>query len=171
MIIYGDECCHKPLALPGRLFCFFRLKISKFSSKSQNLPKMGCLRIQDRFKTNLHALKTHMFLLRKNINFCHIFDDLGDTLAGGKSGIFISFSKVNLGSYRKKWPKSVEFLVLGIPWLGSLRQNDLPLKNDGWIRQCVQYPDPVTLYSELLKIHPDPLTFYLQSSAGRLEGP
>ena len=83
-------------------FWLFRFKISKFSSESQNLPKMGCLHIQDRFKTNLHALKKHVSSSYvKNINFCHIFVALGDTLVGGNSGIFHYFSKVNLGSYRK----------------------------------------------------------------------
>ena len=46
-------------------------------------------------------------------------------LAGGKWDIllFILFFGREFGSLNpKSWPKSVEFLVLGVPWLGSLCQ-------------------------------------------------
>ena len=36
------------------------------------------------------------------------------------------FSEVNSGPSTPKMPKSVEFLVLGVPWLGSLCQNGTP---------------------------------------------
>ena len=39
----------------GHFWRFFRFKIL-FFSESQNFPEMGCLRIQDRFKINFHAL-------------------------------------------------------------------------------------------------------------------
>ena len=60
-------------------------------------------------------------------------------LAGGKWDIllFILFFGSEFGSLNpKNWPKSVVFLVLGVPWLGSLCQNETP-KTDSWIRQCV----------------------------------
>ena len=44
---------------------FLRFKILKLSSESQNLPEIGCLRVQSRFKINFHGLKMHNFLLNK----------------------------------------------------------------------------------------------------------
>ena len=52
-------------------------------------------------------------------------------LAGGKWDIllFILFFGSEFGSFNpKNWPKSVEFLVLGVPWLGSLCQKGTPKK-------------------------------------------
>ena len=40
----------------GLFWRFFKLKVSKFSSESQNLPEIGCLRIQNRYKINFHTL-------------------------------------------------------------------------------------------------------------------
>ena len=51
--------------------------------------------------------------------------------------IYIIFWGSEFGSLNpKNWPKSVEFLVLGVPWLGSLCQKGTQ-KTDSWIRQCV----------------------------------
>ena len=50
-------------------------------------------------------------------------------LAGGKWDILllILFFGSEFGSFNpKNWPKSVEFLVLGVPWLGSLCQKGIP---------------------------------------------
>ena len=52
---------------------FFRIKISKFSSRSQNLSEIGYWRIQDPLKTKFHTLKTHIFLLHQKISTSVIF--------------------------------------------------------------------------------------------------
>ena len=91
----------------------------------QNLPEMGCLRIQYQFKPNFHTLKSVFFRLHKNINFGHIFDDLGNPLAGGKSDIF---SKVNFGSSQTNIGLNPRISNSGVHWLGSLRQVAPPPK-------------------------------------------
>ena len=80
---------------------FLRFQISKFSSESPNLPEIGCLCIQDRFKTNVHALRKRLSFLHKNINFCHIFDALGRLPGRWQVGHFF-YSKVNLCPSSKK---------------------------------------------------------------------
>ena len=53
---------------------FFRFKFSQFSSESQNLPEVGCLRVQNRFQTFLYKKRKFAFYII-NINLGHNFDD------------------------------------------------------------------------------------------------
>ena len=75
MIFFTDERCQKTLTsqIQAMFLPFFEVQNFYFSSKSQNVTKIECLRIQYRFKINFHALKNVNFCSTSNdINFCHI---------------------------------------------------------------------------------------------------
>ena len=57
------KCCHKSLALTDGLFLLLpmRPKSSKFSSETQKLPEIGCVRFRIRFKNNFYTLNTDIF--------------------------------------------------------------------------------------------------------------
>ena len=89
VFFYRYEYCHKSLGLPDSLFLafFFWIKISKFSSRSQNLSEIEYWRIQDPLKTKFHTLKTHIYLLHQKISTSVIFLDDFFFLGGG--GLFV----------------------------------------------------------------------------------
>ena len=76
-----------------------RPKISKFSSETQKLPEIGCVRFRIRFKSNFHTLNSTFFFYIK-ISSSAIFSMIWcDLPVGGKSDICVCFvSKVKLSS-------------------------------------------------------------------------
>ena len=99
------------------IFGVFEVQNLKIFSGIPKYSRSWMLTLQNRFKTNFHTLKTHIFLVHKKNQLRSYFRCIW---APGRWQVFLSefrFHQRNCGLI-----KSVEFSFFGAPWLGSLRQ-------------------------------------------------
>ena len=107
-----------------------RPKISKFSSETQKLPEIGCVRFRIRFKNNCHTLNNTFFFYIK-ISSSFIFSMIWwDPPAGGNCRTFVCvlFRKWSWVPPPPQKNSCLNPWSFWIPWLGSLREVCPPKK-------------------------------------------